>query len=78
VLGRLTPRGIAFRFHQALDPVFQSRPVGVHLFLLDRADIVDVDIDGEAVQIGMEDVERRAALQGDARPDQRVGAEGIE
>jgi hypothetical protein len=78
VLGRLTPRGIAFRFHQVLDPVFQSRPVGVHLFLLDRADIVDVDIDGEAVQIGMENVERRAAFQGDAPADQRVGAEGIE
>ena len=46
---------------------FQSRPVGVHLFLLDRADIVDVDIDREAVQIGMEDVERRAALPDEDR-----------
>jgi hypothetical protein len=78
MLGRLAPRGVALRFHQPLDPVLQSRSIRIHLLLFDRADIVDVDIDREAIQIGMEDVERRAALQGDLRPDQRIGAKGIE
>jgi hypothetical protein len=78
MLGRLAPRGVALRFHQPLDPVLQSRSIRIHLLLFDRADIVDVDIDREAIQIGMEDVERRATLQGDPWPDQRVGAESIE
>ncbi len=69
---------VAFQFHQPLNPILQARPIDIHLLPLDRADIVDVDINREAVQIGMEDVERRAALQGDPRPDQRVGAKSIE
>ena len=78
MLRRLAPRGIAFRFHQPLDPVLQARAVRIHPLLLNSADIVDVDIDREAVQIGMENVERRAAFHGDARPDQRVGAKSVE
>ena len=49
----------------------------VHALLLDRADIVEVDIDQEPVEIGM-DVERRAAFQSDPWPDRLVGAEGVE
>jgi hypothetical protein len=75
---RLAPRGVAFRFHQPRDPVLQAWAVRIHPLLLDRADIVDVDIDREAIQIGMENVERRTTLQGDPRPDQLVGAERVE
>ena len=78
MLRRPPSSGIAFRFHQPLDPILQTWPIGIHVLLLDRADIVDVDVDREAVEIRMEDVECRAAFQGDARPDQRVGAEGVE
>ena len=78
MLGRPAPRGVAFRFHQPLDPILQSRPVDFHPLFLDRADVIDVDIDREAVEIGMENIERRTAFQRDARPDKRVGAEGVE
>jgi ribosomal protein L11 methylase PrmA len=37
--------------HQPLDPILKARPFRVHLLLLDRADIVDVDIDREAVHV---------------------------
>ena len=78
MLRRLAPCGVAFGCHQPLDPVLQARPVRIHALLLNHADIVDVDINREAVQIGIEDVECRAAFQGYARPDQRVGAERIQ
>ncbi len=77
MLRRFAPRGIVFRFHQPLDPILEARSVGVHLFLVERADIIDVDIDREAIQIGVEDIERRPTLQRDARRDQCVGAERI-
>jgi hypothetical protein len=60
--------------HQPLDAILQSRPVGIHASLLDRADVVDVDINREPIEIGMEYVERRAAFQSDSRSDQCVSA----
>ncbi len=52
--------------------VSEPRPVLLHARLLGLADMVDVDIDRQAVERTVKDIERRAALESNAWGNQAV------
>ena len=55
-----------------------DRPVGLHRLARQGADVVEVDVHREPVQRQLEDVQGRAALQGDPRAKVGVGGDGLQ
>ncbi len=53
-------------------------PIRLHHISRQGADVVEVDVDREAVQGQMKEVQRRAALQRDARAQIRVLGDGLQ
>jgi hypothetical protein len=50
-----------------LKGLLELRPLGEHRLAVGSAEVVQVDVDRKARHVEDEEVERRAALQGDAR-----------
>ena len=60
---RLTADRVSLGCQEPVQGCLDLRPLSLHRPTVERADIVEVDIDRQTVEAEMKDVERRAALE---------------
>ena len=70
--GRLAADTVTVRGEQAIDRGVDLRTFALHRRQVQRADVVQVDIHRESVEIEVEDIERRSALQRETLRKHRV------
>ena len=62
----LTPDGVALGGQQPVQGGVDLWPVGLHSGAVQRADVVEVDVNRQPIQREMEDIQRRPTLQDQA------------